>query len=117
MRAPILVGFDAHRADVTPVRFAVSVARYIGAPLVVAAVHAGQAHPQLEAGLPDDVSGPLSQLRGELTTDGVDTEYLALPGASAARALHSAAEERGAGLLVLGASGGGEVHGLFGSTT
>src|SRR3954453_18139627 len=116
MRAPILVGFDAHRADAAPVRFALAAARYTGAPLVVAAVHAGHAHPHLESGLPDDAGGPLGRLRDELTADDVDVEYQALAGASAARALHSAAEERGAGLLVVGASGGGERHGLLGST-
>src|SRR4051794_35508999 len=116
MRAPILVGFDAHRADATPVQFALSAARYTGAPLVVAAVHADHPHPDVEHGLPDDAGGPLTQLRQQVAAEGVDIEYQALPGASAARALHSAAEERGAGLLVVGASGGGERHGLLGST-
>jgi nucleotide-binding universal stress UspA family protein len=116
MPAPIIVGFDAHRADATPVRFALSAARYTGAALVVAAVHAGHSHPHLEGGLPDDAGGPLTELRQQLAADDAEIEYLALPGASAARALHSAAEERGAGLLVVGASGGGELHGLLGST-
>jgi nucleotide-binding universal stress UspA family protein len=116
MRAPILVGFDAQCEDATPLRFALSAARYTGAPLVVAAVHADDPHPHLEAGLPDDAGGPLGLLREDMATDGIEVEYQALPGASAARVLHSAAEDRGAGLLVVGVSGGGKRHSLLGST-
>src|SRR4051812_46450822 len=105
MPSPILAGFDAHREDAKPVRFALSAARHTGAALIVAAVHAGHSDAHLEDGLPDDAGGPLTRLRQQLSADAdaVDVEYVALPGASAARALHAAAEERHAGLLVVGA--------------
>src|SRR4051812_8787734 len=78
---PILVGHDPKSADQAPVAFGIAAAQLTGAPLIVGSAHAGHATP------PD-----------------VDAEFRALPGISTPRALHHAAEEIDAGLLVVGAS-------------
>src|SRR4051812_8041911 len=102
MPDPILVGYDAHRADAAPVRFAAAAARFTGAPLVVASIHADHGHGHLEHGLTEDADGPPAELREQLAADGTTVEYRALAGASASRTLHQAAESLGARLLVVG---------------
>jgi nucleotide-binding universal stress UspA family protein len=82
---PILVGYDPQAANQAPVRFGVAAARFTGAPLIVGAVGAHQA-PELP--VPDDIRA----------------EFRALPGSSAARSLHEAAEQLDAGLLVVGSA-------------
>src|SRR4051812_49785547 len=117
MTSPILVGYDAHRADPTPVRFAAAAARFTGAPLVVATIHADHGHGHLEDGLPSGAAGPPGELREELEADGTPVEYQALAGGSASRALHEAADALRARLLGGGSAGGGRVgRVLLGST-
>ena len=76
----IIVGYDPNSSDPSPVAFALRAARFTGAPLAVASV--GSA---------------------------VAVDYVELKGSSAARALHEAAEERDAGLLVVGSTARGAV--------
>jgi nucleotide-binding universal stress UspA family protein len=110
MPAPILVGFDPGSADRAPVQFAIAAARLTGAPLVVGSVHADAAaigelaHGHLEGELLHDADQPLDHIRRELAGEGVHAQCRALPGWSPARALHEAAEELGAGLLVIGSA-------------
>jgi nucleotide-binding universal stress UspA family protein len=110
MAKPILVGYDAGRGDRAPLEFGLAAARFTGAPLIVASVHssvaglggpgAGVVEEQLEEGPGES----LNQLADELRQQGVNVECRSLPGTSAARALHEAAEEFGAGLLVVGST-------------
>ena len=114
MTAPILAGFQALRADDAPVDFAVACARITGAPLIIAAV--------ASAGTQESVGRPLLEeeateadqvgidgLRRRLADEGIDAEIRVLHGHSAPRALHDAAEETGAGLLVVGSTARGDV--------
>jgi nucleotide-binding universal stress UspA family protein len=113
MARPIVVGFDAATDDRAPVEFGIAAAEFTGAPLIVGTVHAGAAalgpagEGVVEEALPDDPGESLDHLGTELRRKGVRVECRALPGTSAARALHEAAEEFGAGLLVVGSTGRG----------
>jgi nucleotide-binding universal stress UspA family protein len=113
MPAPILVGFDPGSADRAPVHFAIAAARLTGAPLVIGSVHADAAsigqvvHGHVEGELLPDAEQSLDHIRRELAAEGVKAECRALPGWSTARALHEAAEELGAGLLVVGSASEG----------
>jgi nucleotide-binding universal stress UspA family protein len=113
--APILVGFDPDRADGSPVQFALAAARFTGAPLIVGSVHADAAavgelvHGHLESDLMLDPAEPLERIRHELAGAGVQVDVRALAGSSPARALHEAAEDLGAGLVVVGSAGQGHV--------
>jgi nucleotide-binding universal stress UspA family protein len=115
MPRPILVGYDAGAGDRTPVEFGIAAAEFTGAPLIVAAVHAnalalGRAgEGVVEEQLPDGPEESLDHLGKELRRQGVRVECRALEGTSAARALHEAAEESGAGLLVLGSTDRGGI--------
>ena len=110
MPKPILVGFDPRSPDQSPVEFGVAAARFTGAPLIVASVHgsstavgaAGRALVEAELEGQDDEA--LAQVARRLEADGVDAECRSLPGVSAPRALHNAAEELDAGLLVIGST-------------
>jgi nucleotide-binding universal stress UspA family protein len=115
MTNPILVGYDAGRGDRAPLEFGIAVASFTGAPLIVATVHSGVAgltgvgagvvEEQLEAGRGE----ALDRLAEELREQGVDADCRMLPGMSPARALHEAAEEFGAELLVVGSTGRGGI--------
>ena len=115
MPRPILVGYDAGAGDRAPVEFGIAAAEFTGAPLIVAAVHAnagalGRAgEGVVEEQLPDGPEESLDHLAKELRRQGARVECRALEGTSAARALHEAAEEFGAGLLVLGSTDRGGI--------
>ena len=110
MVKPILVGYDAGRGDRAPLEFGLAAAGFTGAPLIVAAVHSsGTGRGDVRAGVVEEQleEGPgesLSQLADELRQQGIDVDCRSLAGTSAARALHEAAEELGAGLLVVGST-------------
>ena len=110
MAKPIIVGFDPKSSDRSPVAFALRAARFTGAPLVVASVGSGAAP---EGGAQEDLEpgagDALDELKRELDAEGVAVESVELESTSAARALHEAAEERDAGLLVVGSTGRGTV--------
>jgi nucleotide-binding universal stress UspA family protein len=108
MSKPIIVGYDPKTLDQAPVRFAVAAARFTGAPLTIACVSAsvallerlgsGHVHDELAA----DATPALGAIKAELEATGIPVECRDLKGASAARALHEAAEAEDAGLLVVG---------------
>ena len=108
MPKPILVGFDPRTADRAPVDFGLAAARFTGAPLVVGCVLlskiGGRRAGQVEEDLVDEAAAALEQLQRELETDEAAVSYRELQGTSAARALHEAAEEQDAGLLVVGST-------------
>ncbi len=108
MPKPILVGFDPRTPDRAPVEFGLAAARFTGAPLVVACVSAGRT-PGWPAGhaeddLAEDAAAALEEFQRELETDEAAITYRELRGTSAARALHEAAEQQDAGLLVVGST-------------
>jgi nucleotide-binding universal stress UspA family protein len=101
------------------VRLGVVLARVTEAPLVVASVQAlagprpiGIPSPQElpyaivqpDPDLLHDCAPQIEEIRLELEPYGIQTDCEALVGTSAAKALHEAAEERRAGLLVVGSS-------------
>src|SRR5215211_7475714 len=109
MPKPIVVGFDPRSADRAPVQFGMAAARFTGAPLIVASAYSdslvvGQmGHGQMHEDLGGDADEALRHIRTELSRDHhVRAECVGLPGTSAPAALHRAAEERDAGLLVVG---------------
>jgi nucleotide-binding universal stress UspA family protein len=117
MSKPILVGYDPRRADRAPVDFGVAAARFTGAPLVVVAVQAGApvlpispggtqpyAIATVDEDLVTDCSEALREIEAELGAAGITVECRQLRSTSAARALHEAAEQEDAGLLVVGSS-------------
>jgi nucleotide-binding universal stress UspA family protein len=109
MAKPIIVGYDPKSSDRSPVAFALRAARFTGAPLVIASV---ASHPDAhEAHVEDDLSqaagGALEELQRDLDAEGVAVESVELKNTSAARALHEAAEERDAGLMVVGSTNRG----------
>jgi nucleotide-binding universal stress UspA family protein len=114
MPAPILVGFDPDGADRAPVHFATAAARFTGAPLVVGSVHADEAViAELVLGHGDgdlllDPAESLDHIRRELAGEGLQVEVRAFAGSSTARALHEAADQLGAGLIVVGSARGGQ---------
>jgi len=114
MSKPILVGYDPAGADRAPVAFGVAAARFTGAPLVVAAVHAGlgvreRAGGEIDRDLPEDATAALGEVHRELDEEGIGFDCVALEATSASRALHEAAEQRDAGLLVVGSTRRGTV--------
>jgi nucleotide-binding universal stress UspA family protein len=119
MAKPIIVGYDPKSSDRSPVAFALRAARFTGAPLVIASVgsrpEAHEAH--VEDDLGQAAGGALAELQRDLDADGVAVESVELENTSAARALHEAAEERDAGLIVVGSTNRGAVgRVLVGST-
>ena len=119
MAKPIIVGYDPKSSDLAPVAFALRAARFTGAPLVVASVgsRAGEHHAHTEEDLHHPAGAALDELQRNLDAEGVALEGLQLESTSAARALHEAAEERDAGLLVVGSTNRGAVgRVLVGST-
>jgi nucleotide-binding universal stress UspA family protein len=124
MARPILVGYDPEAGDQAPVEFGIAAAEFTGAPLIVGGAHASASalgpagQGVVEEQLADNGAGEsLDHLRTELGRSGITVECRPLPGMSAARALHEAAEEFGAGLVVVGStSRGGVGRVLPGST-
>jgi nucleotide-binding universal stress UspA family protein len=123
MAKPILVGHDPKSSDRAPVEFGAAAAHFTGAPLIVAAVHrsttaiGGAAHGVVDDQLGDEPEAGLDHLERELSGRGIRAEVRSLPGTSAPRALHQAAEEFDAGLLVLGSTGRGRVGRLLPGST
>jgi len=119
MPKPIIVGYDPRSADRSPVAFALRAARFTGAPLVVASVGSDAAahDARVEEDLIDGAGGALEALQRDLDAEGVAIETVELESTSAARALHEAAEERDAGLLVVGSTGRGAVGRLLPGST
>ena len=115
MAKPILVGYDAKTSDRAPVLFGVAVARFTGAPVIVATAGAAQtgsdglsaAH--LEEDLLADASDALARVGADLEREGIAIDVRQLESTSAARALHEAAEAEDAGLLVVGSTRRGQV--------
>jgi nucleotide-binding universal stress UspA family protein len=123
MVKPILVGYDPAAGDRAPVEFGMAAAEFTGAPLIVGAVHASAAAfgpacaGVVEEQLADGPGESLEHLGTDVRRQGVGVECRALPGVSAARALHEAAEEFGAGLLVVGSTGRGTIGNLLPGST
>jgi nucleotide-binding universal stress UspA family protein len=123
MTKPILVGFDPHEGDRAPVEFGAAAAQFAGGHLIVASVYASATalgnygDGLVEDQLGDEAAVQLDHLVKELRADGVDVEARSLPGTSAPRALHGAAEEYDAGLLVLGSTRRGRAGRLLPGST
>ena len=108
MSAPVLAQYDPERPQLGPLRFAATVAAVMAAPLVIGAAYAGEdvvdplADVQMGEGLPrNDPRPALEAVVRELGIDGERVDTAALGATSAPRALHLAAVELGAGLLVV----------------
>jgi len=120
---PILVGYDARKADRAPVSFGVAAARFTGAPLIVASVHGGSTalgavgSEVVEEEYESGAGQSLEHLRRELEAEGVHAECRSIEGTSAPHALHDAAEEIDAGLLVIGSTQRGSVGRLLPGST
>jgi nucleotide-binding universal stress UspA family protein len=123
MPKPILVGYDPSAGDRAPLEFGVAASQLTGAPLIVGAVHASAAalgtagEGLVEDQLEQESTGTLEHLERELRDRGVNAEVRALPGTSAPRALHGAAEEFDAGLLVIGSTTRGRAGRLLPGST
>jgi nucleotide-binding universal stress UspA family protein len=115
MANPILVGYDAGRGDRAPLEFGLAAAGFTGAPVIVAAVHSSEGGPDgagagvVEEQLAEGPGESMDHLANELRQQGINVDCRWLRGTSAARALHEAAEEFGAGLLVVGSTERGGV--------
>jgi hypothetical protein len=78
MANPILVGYDPGRRDRAPVDFGVAAASFTGAPLIIAAVHAGtsalgpDAEAIVEDGLEESAGESLDHLAEDLRRHGVE---------------------------------------------
>lgn len=124
MSATIVVGFDPDGTDDGPVQFGLAAARFTGAPLTVAVVHAGElpwhrhAEAELRGELSADEQGALDRLRTRLEGESdVRAQVRLIEASSAARGLHVALEDEGVGLAVVGATSRGAVgRALVGST-
>jgi nucleotide-binding universal stress UspA family protein len=124
MPKPILVGFDPGRPDNAPLEFGIAASRFTGAPLIVAGVHAsssafgtageGLVEEQLEQ---EGHGKSVDDLARELREKGIKAECRMLPGTSAARALHEAAEQFRVGLVVVGSTERGKVGRLLAGST
>ena len=108
MSAPVLAQYDPERPQLGPLRFAATVAAAMAAPLVIGAAYAGEdvvdplADVQMGEGLPrNDPRPALEAVVRELGIDGERVDTAVLGATSAPRALHLAAVELGAGLLVV----------------
>jgi nucleotide-binding universal stress UspA family protein len=110
MATPIIAGFDPVTLDPAPARLGAALAGVTGAPLLLASVFGGDERvDRLAAGqLAEDPlaerSGVLDEAAHELRGGGTDVDALELGATSAARALSLAAEELGAGLVVVGSA-------------
>ena len=119
MGQPILVGYDPRSKDRAPVRVGVALARVTVAPLLVASVQAPAgprplgisaqqelpyAIVQPDRDLLHDCAPQVEEIRLELAPYGIQADCTVLIATSAAKALHEAAEQHQAGLLVVGSS-------------
>ena len=122
MRPPIVVGVVPLRHDPEAPVLAALLARATGAPVVAVAVHPAPSPVRIGGGdaYEHELHGTaLARLVAiEPAFTGVALETFALAGPSAAHVLHDVAEDRGAGLLVLGSSRHGTLGRIaLGSTT
>jgi len=103
---PILVGYDPRSADRAPVQFGIAAARFTGAPLIVACAFsdANVGHGHIYEDIDEEAHDALDQIRAEFEREGITVEWRSCLGQSAAHALHEAAEEIDAGLLVVGSA-------------
>jgi nucleotide-binding universal stress UspA family protein len=117
MTKPIVVGHDPRRADHDPLELGAALARLTGAPLAVASVLegvptlpvSGEQQVQYAVAQPQDdrlsdCAPAVEQVDVELRALGIPVECRTLRSTGAAKALHEAAEELDAGLLVVGSS-------------
>jgi nucleotide-binding universal stress UspA family protein len=123
MTKPILAGLNPRKADHAPVAFGAVTARLTGARLIVASVRsgapesdvapvvitlsAGQETPvalEVDPDVRDDCVAAFEQIEAEARAWRLHVDCLRLYGGRAARALHEAAEEHDAGLVVVGSS-------------
>jgi nucleotide-binding universal stress UspA family protein len=108
MRPPIVVGVDPLRHDPEAPVLAALLSRATGAPVVAVAAYPVASPVRIGGGdaYEHELRGTaLARLNTiEPAFNGLALETLALAGPSAAHVLHDLAEERGAGLLVLGSS-------------
>jgi nucleotide-binding universal stress UspA family protein len=117
MSAPIVVGYDPHGADEAPVHFGLAAARFTGAPLIVAAVYSGHvardrfADDEFREELSADAHAALERLRTRLAGEaGIHAEVRLVEARSAARGMHVALEDEGAGLAVVGSTSRGALE-------
>jgi len=109
--APLLAAADPDRPDLAPVRLAAVVAGHTGAPLRIASVYANDdvvgalAGGALGEDLPADAGEILDVARGAVGEVPGGVDVLPLGATSAPRGLAFAAEELGAGLIVVGGPG------------
>jgi nucleotide-binding universal stress UspA family protein len=117
MSRPILVGYDPRTSDTAPVRFGVAAAELSGGRLVIVSVEAGAPVVAVSAGqsLPYGVAQPddelvadcgsaLDDVEAEVRAHGIAVDCRRVRSTSAARGLHEAALEEGAGMLVVGST-------------
>src|SRR4029079_4941679 len=108
MAKSIIVGYDPKSSDFAPVAFALQAARFTGAPLIVASAGSQAEYDgRAEQALDHSARVALDEIQENLDAEGVAVERLEIESTSAARALHEAAEERDAGLLVVGSTSRG----------
>lgn len=117
MSAPIVVGYDPHGADDAPVQFGLAAARFTGAPLIVAAVYGGHvareryADDEFREELSADAHAALERVRTRLEGEaGIHAEVRLVEARSAARGMHVALEDEGAGLAVVGSTSRGALE-------
>jgi len=114
MTSPIVVGVDPLRHDPEAAVLSALLARAAGAPVVAVAVYPFEIPLRFGGGrdFQEEARGrALARLSAiEPAFYGVALESVAVPGTSAARALHDLSEQRGAGLLVVGSTH----HGISG---
>jgi nucleotide-binding universal stress UspA family protein len=107
MPKPILVGIDPGRDDPAPIALATTLSRATSAPIVVVAAFpwglpALRGYPAPPSEAPAGVREALRRAAKALR--GFEVETLAAYATSPARALHIAAEDRDAGVLVVGST-------------
>jgi nucleotide-binding universal stress UspA family protein len=116
---PILVGYDPRSADRAPVQFGMAAARFTGAPMIVACAfsdaNTGHGHEYEDLGA--EAHDAFDEVRAELEREGLAVQFRSCVGRSAPHALHEAAEEIDAGLLVVGSSRHGRSGRLFPGST
>jgi nucleotide-binding universal stress UspA family protein len=108
MTPPIVVGVDPLRHDPEAAVLAALLARATGAPVVAVAAYVHEVTVRFSGGHAYELEQrglALARLSAiEPAFHGVELETVAASGASAARVLHDCAEQRGAGLLVVGST-------------
>lgn len=124
MSTPVVVAHDPASRLLAPVRFGAAAARLGGAPLVIVSVHGrdsdseGAASDEAGGASADAAHAAIAGLQHEVPElAGLDADLRAVAGHSAARGIHHVAEQEGAALVVVGATGRGRAErGLVGST-